>query len=133
MKSSIAVCCLALVPFAASAQIMYKCVEGGVTTYAERPCGKSAVAIGKPEPAGSANGDAEKRWVYDPEKMVIDRVAIDAIHRLEIVARNGGRAMDMCVQAGAVTAALLYAKEEIQYRKWKEVERKACEAAGLRR
>jgi hypothetical protein len=40
--------CLALAPAPLLAQTFYKCVEGGVTTYAERPCGKSSVAIGKP-------------------------------------------------------------------------------------
>jgi hypothetical protein len=39
----------------ASAQTMYKCVDAGVTTYAERPCGKSAVVISvTAAPAGDA-------------------------------------------------------------------------------
>lgn len=42
----------------ASAQTLYKCVDAGVTTYAERPCGKSAVLISGAAPAGEARATA---------------------------------------------------------------------------
>lgn len=52
MKSSLAVFFLAIVPLAAPAQTLYRCTEGGIIRYADRPCGKSAVLIsGQPTAA----------------------------------------------------------------------------------
>lgn len=55
MKSSLAVGFLALVPLAAPAQTLYKCTEGGIIRYADRPCGKSAVLISGPPTAAREN------------------------------------------------------------------------------
>lgn len=49
MKPSLFVLILALAPLGAVAQSLYKCTEGGVVKYAERPCGKSAVLISGPQ------------------------------------------------------------------------------------
>lgn len=131
MKSSLVVCWLAIAPVGAPAQTMYKCVEGGVTTYAERPCGKSAVAVEirvptpAPPPAPSRSDDRLQA--------IRAQVAIDAVKRFTIVERNGGSAMDLCVQAGSVTAALLQAEQADLYRKWLEIRRSACHHAGIRR
>lgn len=55
MKSSLAVWFLSLVPLAAPAQTLYKCTEGGIIRYADRPCGKSAVLISGPPAAAREN------------------------------------------------------------------------------
>lgn len=49
MKPSLFALLLALAPLGAVAQSLYKCTEGGVVKYAERPCGKSAVLISGPQ------------------------------------------------------------------------------------
>ncbi len=51
MKTRLPVLFLALLPFAASAQTLYKCTEGGIIRYADRPCGKSAVLVSSPPPS----------------------------------------------------------------------------------
>lgn len=122
-----------LAPLTGSAQVLYKCVEGGVTTYAERPCGKSAVAVGKADSGRAVEAPAADKQVSDPMKPIYDKVALDALERLRIVVRNGGDAMDLCVHTGLVTSAFLQAKEDAYYRKWKEAEKKACDLAGIRR
>jgi len=51
MKASVGVVFLACVPLAAPAQTLYRCTEGGIIRYADRPCGKSAVLISSQPPA----------------------------------------------------------------------------------
>lgn len=114
----------------ASAQTLYKCVDAGVTTYAERPCGKQAVPI-EDRYAPVAKPAASKP--ADRLQGIYDQVAIDALQRFTIVARNGGSAMDLCVQAGFVTAALLQAEQADLYRKWLTIRRDKCLDAGIRR
>jgi hypothetical protein len=58
------------------------------------------------------------------------QVVNDQIEQLKITVKHGSP-MDICVQAGMVTAALLQAKDEAGYAEWKKLERKACKAAGL--
>ena len=58
------------------------------------------------------------------------KVADDAVKEYEIAKRNGTK-MDVCVQAGLVTAAYLQAKDEDKYREWKATEKADCTAAGL--
>lgn len=61
-----------------------------------------------------------------------DQVAVDSIKQYGIAQRNGS-AVDRCVQAGAVSAALLLAQDEENYRKWKAVEESDCASAGVSR
>lgn len=59
-----------------------------------------------------------------------DQVADDAVAQYRIAERNG-TAMDKCVHAGLVSAAYIQAHDEENYRLWKAVEKKDCEAAGV--
>lgn len=58
------------------------------------------------------------------------QVADDAIAQYEIAKRQGDP-IQICVQAGMVAAAWLQAKDEAQYREWKDVEARDCAAAGM--
>jgi len=59
-----------------------------------------------------------------------EQVATDAIAQYRIV-RDHGTAIDRCVQAGMVSAALLQANKEADYARWKTIEAADCEAAGM--
>lgn len=59
------------------------------------------------------------------------KVAQDAIKQYEI-AKRGGSAIDVCVQAGIVSASFLQAKDESNYQQWKEQEERDCRRAGIR-
>jgi len=61
---------------------------------------------------------------------VENKVADDAVKKYDIAKRSGTK-MDICVQAGLVSAAYLEAKNEDKYREWKAIERADCVAAGL--
>lgn len=58
------------------------------------------------------------------------QVASDAVAQYEIVKRGGDR-IQACVHAGLVTAAFLQAQDEASYRKWAEIEKRECAAAGV--
>jgi len=59
-----------------------------------------------------------------------NQVAEDAVKQYEIAKRQGDK-MQICVQAGLVSAAYLQAKNEAKYNEWKAIEKKACSAAGV--
>jgi DNA-directed RNA polymerase subunit RPC12/RpoP len=59
-----------------------------------------------------------------------NKVAADAVEQYEIAVRQGDK-IQIAVQAGFVCAAYLQAKDEPNYRKWKEIERQAKINAGL--
>lgn len=59
-----------------------------------------------------------------------DTVAADAVTQYGIAKRNG-TAIDVCVQAGMVTAAYLQAQNEAQYQQWKQTEKADCAKAGI--
>ena len=52
-------------------------------------------------------------------------VAKDQIAQYEI-AKRAGDTMQICVEAGIVTAAFLQAKDEVQYRTWMIQQRRLC-------
>ena len=58
------------------------------------------------------------------------QVAEDAIKQYEI-AKSSGNAMDTYVHAGMVAASYLQAKDEVNYKKWKEIEKKEAKNAGI--
>lgn len=60
------------------------------------------------------------------------QVSSDAVQQYEIVKRNG-TAIDVCVQAGLVSASYLQAKDEVNYQRWKTIENSDCASAGLPR
>lgn len=76
-----------------------------------------------------AGGGLEKQAASDMQK-IEDQVAVDAVRQYEIAKREGNP-MQMCVQAGFVSAAYLQAKDETNYQKWKKVEGQDCRRAGV--
>jgi len=63
----------------------------------------------------------------------LDRSLVrDAIREYEMVKRNGGGAMELCLEAGVVAQAFLGIGDESNYQKWLAVERDDCSRAGLR-
>jgi len=69
----------------------------------------------------------------DAMKKITRKVADDQIKRFEIAQKNGGSVMDVCVQAGLVTAALLQDQDARRYADWKQIEKRTCKEAGLDR
>jgi hypothetical protein len=63
-------------------------------------------------------------------RKIEEQVAIDALAQYQIVARHGS-AVDRCVHAGLVSAALVQAKKEEEYKQWKMQETADCRAAGM--
>ena len=63
---------------------------------------------------------------------VESKVASDALDQYHI-AQHDGSAMDVCVQAGLVSAAYLQAKDEPNYASAKARENADCAKAGLQR
>ncbi|QJD91784.1 zinc ribbon domain-containing protein [Duganella dendranthematis] len=61
-----------------------------------------------------------------------NQVAADSVAQYEI-AKASGTPMDRCVQAGLVTAAYLQAKDDANYKIWKQVESADCSTAGVPR
>lgn len=76
-------------------------------------------------------GGLEKQAAKDLQG-IHNQVAADSVKQYEIAKRNGS-AMDVCVQAGFVTAAYLQAKDESNYRIWKITEDADCTRAGIGR
>ena len=68
----------------------------------------------------------------DSAQDIYDQVAADAVRQYQIAKRQGDP-MQICVQAGFVTAGFLQAKNERLYRRWKEVEALDCKRAGVPR
>ena len=58
------------------------------------------------------------------------QVSTDAVKQYEIAARQGAK-IQICVQAGLVSAAYLQAKDEANYQSWKAVEKRDCSRAGM--
>jgi uncharacterized membrane protein YdfJ with MMPL/SSD domain len=59
-----------------------------------------------------------------------NKVALDAVKQYEI-AKTGGDKMEIYAHASMVVAAYLQAKDEVNYKKWKEIERADAKAAGM--
>jgi hypothetical protein len=59
-----------------------------------------------------------------------NQVAADAVAQYEI-AKKGGDKMQTYVQAGLVAAAYLQAKDQVNYDKWKAIEKQDAKAAGM--
>ena len=74
-------------------------------------------------------GGLEKQVAKDMER-IENQVATDAVKQYEIAKRNGS-AMDAYLQAGLVTASYLQAKDETNYKKWKEIENEEAKNAGM--
>ena len=61
---------------------------------------------------------------------IYDQVAADAVVQYHIAKRQGDP-MQICVQAGFVTAGYLQAENEDQFRRWKDIEMTDCRRAGI--
>lgn len=59
-----------------------------------------------------------------------NQVAADAVKQYEIAKRNGS-AIDAFSAASMVCAAYLQAKDEANYKKWKEIEKQEAQLAGM--
>jgi hypothetical protein len=62
---------------------------------------------------------------------IYEQVVTEAVAQYQIAKRQGDP-MQICTQAGLVTAGYLQAQNESQYRAWKAIEKADCEKAGLR-
>lgn len=60
------------------------------------------------------------------------QVQRDAEQQYEIVKRGGDK-VQLCVQAGLVSASYLQANDEAGYQKWSAIERADCARAGIQR
>lgn len=82
--------------------------------------------IAKAEAAAEARKNPTR---YGMDKIYY-QVVQDTIDQYNI-AKNQGDAMQICVQAGLVSAAYLQAKNQEKYNEWKSIEKADCRAAGL--
>jgi hypothetical protein len=60
------------------------------------------------------------------------QVVADSLAQYKIT-KQSGAPIDSCVQAGLVAASYLQAQDQANYAKWKRVEGRDCEAAGIPR
>lgn len=74
-------------------------------------------------------GGLEKQAIKDMQQ-IEQQVAADAVKQYEIAKRSGS-AMDAYVHASLVAAAYLQAKDEPNYKKWKEIEKREAARAGM--
>jgi len=73
-------------------------------------------------------GGMEKKAAIDLQN-INNQVATDAVQQYEM-AKRSGKAMDICVQAGFVSASYLQAKDEPNYKRWKQTETNDCARAS---
>ena len=71
-------------------------------------------------------------YVSSQLKTVHSKVADDFVSKYQIAKREGDK-MQVCVQAGFVSAAYLQAKDEANYQQWKQTEKADCRKAGINR
>jgi general stress protein YciG len=74
-------------------------------------------------------GGMDKQVANDMQK-IENQVATDAEKQYEI-AKKGGDKMQTYVQASLVAAAYLQAKDEVNYNKWKAIEKEEAKNAGM--
>ncbi|MFZ3065821.1 MAG: hypothetical protein WA277_11130 [Nitrospirota bacterium] len=74
-------------------------------------------------------GGLEKQAAKEVQQ-IEQQVAADAVKQYEIAKRSGS-AMDAYVHASLVAAAYLQAKDEANYKKWKEIERQEGIRVGM--
>lgn len=76
-----------------------------------------------------AGGGLDKQAAHEMQK-IENQVAADAVNQYQIAKRQGN-AIQVCVQAGLVSAAYLQAKDEPNYQQWKKTESEDCRRAGV--
>ncbi len=68
-----------------------------------------------------------------PDKIEDDihkEVAADSIEEYDLAKKHGDK-MDVCLRAGMVAESFLQAHDEVEYQKWRGIERADCKRAGL--
>lgn len=76
-----------------------------------------------------AGDGLEKQTAREIQK-IENQVAVDAVNQYQIAKRQGNN-IQVCVQAGLVSAAYLQAKDELNYQQWKKTESEDCRRAGV--
>lgn len=81
----------------------------------------------------SVSGNNVKKQVTLPTmNNIYQQVADDAVAQYRIAERQGDK-IQICVQAGFVSAAYLQAQDESNYQNWKNIEKADCGKAGISR
>lgn len=76
-----------------------------------------------------SGGGLDNQVAHEMQK-IENKVAADAVDQYQIAKRQGN-SMQVCVQAGLVSAAYLQAKDEPNYQQWKKTESEDCRRAGV--
>lgn len=76
------------------------------------------------------SGGGLDKQVSDNMQKIENQVALDAEKQYEI-AKRGGDKMQTYVQASMVATAYLQAKDEVNYNKWKAIEKEEAKNAGM--
>jgi len=66
----------------------------------------------------------------------LNNIQLQVAHEAEeqyAIAKRNGSPMDIYVRAGLVAEAYLQAKDEVNYKKWKQIETEAAIAAGIKK
>ena len=75
-------------------------------------------------------GNVVVQTTSDFEKDVYQKVSRDAVDQYNIAKRQGDP-IQVCVQAGLVSAAYLQEKNESSYQNWKSIQKSDCARAGI--
>ena len=71
--------------------------------------------------------DTRRDFAHDMSKAV----ASDLIEQYDFLVKNGGSAMEICMQSGAVAYAYMNANDSAHYKAWKSASKRDCARAGL--
>jgi hypothetical protein len=74
-------------------------------------------------------GGLEQQAIKDMDR-IEDQVAVDMVSQYNL-AKQSGDVIQICVQAGMVSAGYLQANDQSNYLKWKGVEKADCKKAGM--
>ena len=75
-------------------------------------------------------GGGLEQQATDSLDTIKNQVAEDSVRQYNI-AKSQGDLIQICVQAGMVSAAYLQANDQSNYNRWKRIEKEDCRAAGL--
>ena len=75
-------------------------------------------------------GDGLDKQTAREMQKIENQVAADAVNQYQIAKRQGNN-IQVCVQAGLVSAAYLQAKDKPNYQQWKKTESEDCRRAGV--
>jgi ribosomal protein L40E len=78
---------------------------------------------------GFLAGGNDKLAKHEMQK-IENQVADDAVAQYNIAKKQGDK-IQICVQAGFVSAAYLQAKDDANYNQWKTTQKQDCKAAGM--